>query len=35
LHYILQYNFWIGFESNHFAGIWKRLKLTVWGPQPW
>jgi len=30
LHYILQYNLWIGFVSEklmHFTGIWKRLKL--------
>jgi len=20
---------------NHFTGIWKRLKVTVWGPLPW
>ena len=32
LAYILQYDVWIGFESeelNNFTGIWKRL--TVWG----
>jgi len=38
LHYILQYNLWIGFVSeklNHFTGIWKRLKVTVRGQLPW
>jgi len=20
---------------DHFTGIWKRLKVTVWGPLPW
>jgi len=34
LHYILQYSFWFGFESEKLESlywyyIWKRLKVTV------
>jgi len=34
LHYILQYNFWLDVNLknlSHFTGIWKTLKVTVWG----
>jgi len=34
LRYILQYNFWIGFESEKLKSLHleKTLKVTVWGP---
>ena len=35
-HYIVQNNFWLEFISeklNNFTGIWKRLKVTLSGPQ--
>jgi len=38
LHYILQYSFGLDLNLknlNHFIGIWKRHKVTVWGPLPW
>ena len=38
LHYMLQYSFWFEYESGnfkHFTGIWKRFKVTAWGPLPW
>ena len=39
VHYILQYNFWIGFESEKLKSLYwysmsKRRKVTVWGRLP-
>jgi len=38
LHYICNIVFGLDLNLknlNHFTGIWKRLKVTVWGPLPW
>jgi len=40
LHNIMQYSFWIGFESEklkslYWYSIWKRLKVTIRGPLRW
>ena len=36
----MQYSFWIGYESEklkslYWYSIWKRLKVTIWGPLRW